>query len=1022
MDFAHLHVHTEYSLLDGASKIEDLVKRAASLSQKSIAITDHGAMYGVIRFYKAAKEYGIKPIIGCEVYVAPRKATDKVSALDRYCTTLTLLCENETGYKNLIKLVSESFTKGFFINPRVDKVMLKEYHEGLIALSGCIDGEIPQSILRDDFESAEKTALEFSEIFGKDNFYFETENHGLSEEARVIKGLSKLSKKLSIPLVAANDVHFTEKDDAVIHKILNAIQNNTTINDNESNKPSDSEYYLKSSEEMAELFSDYPEAIENTLLIADRCNVEIEFGVTKLPHFEIDKPHDEYLSELSLKGFEQRYGKNPPKEYKDRLTYELSVISSMGYTDYFLIVWDFVNYAKQNDIPVGPGRGSGAGSIVAYSIGITAIDPMRYNLIFERFLNPERVSMPDFDIDFCYERRQEVIDYVTEKYTSPHVAQIITFGTLAARAAVRDVGRAMNIPITRVDSVCGAIPRELNITIDKALADSVELRGMYNRSPEIRELIENAKKVEGLPRHSSTHAAGVVITRGEVTDYVPLAVKDECTVTQYTMTQLEELGLLKMDFLGLRTLTVIDDCVKMIRKKNPDFDIEKIDERDKETFKMFSEGNTEGVFQFESEGIKRVLKSLSPPASSIDDLIILTSLHRTGPIDAGMEKLYVKNRKYPKSIHYKVPQLREILSETCGCIVYQEQVMNICRVMAGYSMGGADMVRRAMAKKKHDVMEKERSVFINGCIKNGIDSEASSEIFEQMSSFASYAFNKSHAAAYATIAYRTAYLKCRYNAEYMAALLTSFIDNTDKISEYITECLKMGTRVLPPDVNESGAGFTAENNCVTFGLRAIRNLGDNIIDSIIEERNKNGRFTSFYSFVERLSDCNPNRRSIEGLIKSGALDSICSNRNSMLLGLDDVLQTVTSLKRKNVTGQIGFFDNTEISSSEYVLPDAVMLTPGDKERMERESIGIVIRQPAQKKKKAKKGLFLRFKNRDDDRIERVNNILEIFDGDEPVFYYFEDSSEYEKRKPCMLCKSMLDELQRLMGEGNAVIQ
>ncbi|NCC87729.1 MAG: DNA polymerase III subunit alpha, partial [Clostridia bacterium] len=764
MSFAHLHLHTEYSLLDGACRIGQLFDAVEKQNQTAVAITDHGAMYGVIDFYKEAKKRGIKPIIGCEVYVATRSMTDKVHALDKERNHLVLLCENYKGYQNLIKIVSESWTKGFYIKPRVDHELLEKYHEGIIALSACLAGEVSQALLRGDYEGAKQTAVWYDNVFGRNNYFLEMQNHGLREQLQINPLIVKLSEETGIPLVVTNDTHYIEKQDSKIQKVLICIQTNHTVGENTGIDFGTDEFYLKSEDEMRLIFSDFPEAVDNTQLIADRCNVEFEFGNTKIPHFEIPNnvEHSEYLRQMSLEGMKKRYGDNPPKEYIDRLNYELDIINKMGYTDYFLIVQDFICYARSKGIPVGPGRGSGAGSIVAYCIEITGIDPMKYNLLFERFLNPERISMPDFDIDFCYERRSEVIDYVIEKYGDDHVAQIITFGTMAARAAVRDVGRALGIAYGTVDEVAKQIPRELNITIESALKKSTELRTLYENSSEIKELIDTAIKVEGMPRHSSTHAAGVVITRDPVASYVPLACNDGSVVTQFTMTALEELGLLKMDFLGLRTLTVIEHSLKMINKKDKNFKLENIDIQDKATFEMIALGNTSGVFQFESDGMKRVLSVLKP--NTLEDLIAVISLYRPGPMDS--IPTYIKNRHNTSNITYKTPQLKNILDVTYGCMVYQEQVMQIFRELAGYSYGKADLVRRAMSKKKYSVMEQERKSFVHGsvgadgtvecegAIKRGVSEKVANEIFDDMLSFASYAFNKSHAAAYAFIAYQ----------------------------------------------------------------------------------------------------------------------------------------------------------------------------------------------------------------------------------------------------------------------------
>ena len=918
MSFTHLHLHTEYSLLDGACRLDDLLDRAVELGMDSIAITDHGVMYGAVDFYKKAKARGIKPIIGCECYLASRGRKDKVHALDNERYHLVLLCENATGYQNLISMVSKAWTEGFYTKPRIDRELLEQYHEGIIALSACLAGEIPRALIADDYERAKEKALWYNKVFGQGNFYLELQNHGIREQKQIEPMLIKLSKETGIPLVATNDTHYVRKEDSKIQQVLICIATNTTLGQGNGLEFDSDEFYLKSEEEMHELFSHVPEAIENTQIIADRCNYDFEFGNTKLPHFEVPdgRDHFEWFREQCYAGMYRNYGDNPPKEYFDRLNYELDVINKMGYVDYFLIVHDFIRYAKSKGIPVGPGRGSGAGSIAAYCIGITGIDPMKYNLLFERFLNPERVSMPDFDVDFCYERRGEVIDYVIEKYGADHVAQIVTFGTLAARAAIRDVGRAMGIPYNIVDNVSKQVPRELNITIQKALKKSPELRSLYESSDEIKSLIDTSMKVEGMPRHTSTHAAGVVITRDPVASYVPLALNDNSPVTQYTMTTLEELGLLKMDFLGLRTLTVINDAVKMIRLKDNSFDINRIDIADKATYEMMASGQTEGVFQFESAGMKSVLIGLKPV--DIEDLIAVISLYRPGPMDS--INTYIENRHHPEKTVYKTEKLREILEVTYGCMIYQEQVMQIFRSLAGYSYGRADIVRRAMSKKKHDVMEKERKNFIygivredgtvecDGCVKRGIPAEVANDIFDDMSSFASYAFNKSHATAYAYVAYQTAYLKCHYPCEFMAALLSSVLDNTDKVTEYTDECNRIGIKILPPNVNESNDNFTVSNGNIRFGMLAIKNLGRSFIRNIISERNA-GKFTSFYNFCSRMHGSDFNKRAVESLIKSGALDGLGANRRQMLMAMNEIIDELDSKKRRNVEGQIGLFDS-----------------------------------------------------------------------------------------------------------------
>lgn len=913
MSFVHLHLHTQYSLLDGACRFGQLFDAAKQNGQTAVAITDHGNMFGAIEFYKEAKKHGIKPIIGCEVYVAVRSRFDKVHSVDSERHHLVLLCKNETGYKNLIKMVSESWTSGFYVKPRVDKELLERYHEGIIALSGCLAGEIPRKLVARDYEGAKQTALWYNSVFGQGNYYLEIQNHGIKEQLEIIPMLARLSEETGIPLVATNDVHYVKKEDAKTQKVLICIQTNHTIAEETGLEFGTDDFYLKSEAEMQSLFPDYPQAVANTQLIADKCNIEFEFHKTKLPHFDVPdgRDHFEYFREKCYEGLYRNYGNNPDKKYTERLDYELSVIKNMGYVDYFLIVADFINYAKQNDIPVGPGRGSGAGSIAAYCMGITGIDPMKYNLIFERFLNPERVSMPDIDVDFCYVRREEVIDYVIKKYGADHVAQIVTFGTMAARAAIRDVGRVLGLPYNTVDAVSKQIPRELDITIDKALRKNAELRKMYDSDPRIKELVDLAKNVEGMPRHASKHAAGVVITDKPVSEYVPLAKNDDSVVTQYTMTTIEELGLLKMDFLGLRTLTVIDDCAKAVREREPSFSIKNIPLDDEKTYDLFRSGETYGVFQCESAGLRRVLARLKP--NNLEDIIAVISLYRPGPMDS--IDTYIKNRHNPENVKYKTEMLRPILEVTNGCMVYQEQVMEIFRSLAGYSLGRADIVRRAMSKKKHDVMEKERTTFVEGCGKNGISKETANSIFDDMTSFASYAFNKSHSAAYALVAYQTAYLKCHYPAEFMAALMTSVIDWTDKVTMYISECNRMGIEVLRPDVNFSRAQFTTDFGKIRFGLLAVKNLGRNFIDAIYKERCLNGKYISFYDFVKRVYSKDFNKRAVESLIKCGALDSFSLNRREMMLNLNAVVASVEMTKRRNIDGQIGLFDLGDIKDS-----------------------------------------------------------------------------------------------------------
>lgn len=947
MSFVHLHVHTEYSLLDGVCRLGRLCAVAKERGQNAIAITDHGNLFGAVDFYKAAKKEGIKPIIGCEVYVAARSRFDKVHGVDSDRHHLILLCKNETGYNNLIKMVSKAWVDGFYTKPRIDRELIEKYHEGLVCLSACLAGEIPKLIMSGDLISAEKTALWYQNIFGKDNYYLELQDHGIPEQAKVNAALIKISQNTGIPLVCTNDVHFIDPEDAKTQKVLICIATNKTVNDENALEFDSDRFYLKTENEMRELFDYVPEALENTQKIADMCNFDFEFGKTKLPNFDVPNgiSHFDYMRNICYKGLYERYGANPQKEYTDRLEYELSVIKNMGYIDYFLIVADFISYAKNHGIPVGPGRGSGAGSICAYCMGITNVDPIKYNLIFERFLNPERVSMPDIDVDFCYERREEVIDYVVRKYGSDHVAQIVTFGTMAARAAIRDCGRAMGLQYGVVDNVAKKVPHAIGVTLEKALAESDDLKELYNTDPVARELIDTAKSVEGMPRHASTHAAGIVITDKPVSDYVPLARNDESTVTQFTMTTIEELGLLKMDFLGLRTLTVIDDCVKMVREKNPQFDIEKISLDDKKVFALFSSGKTDGVFQCESSGMRNVISRLKP--NNLEDIIAVIALYRPGPMDS--IDTYITNRHNPQNVYYKTPLLKEILYVTYGCIVYQEQVMQIFRTLAGYSLGRADIVRRAMSKKKHKVMEEEREYFCAGCAQNNISREIANDIFNDMSSFASYAFNKSHAAAYAIVAYRTAYLKCYYPCEFMAALLTSILDNSSKVAGYIEDCKRSGIKILPPDVNESFKDFTAEeeSKSIRFGLLAIKNLGHDYIDNIISERKTNGKYTSFYSFCKRTYGKSFNRRAVESLIKSGALDLLGSNRREMLTNLPFILSELDGTRRRNLEGQIGIFDllaSNEGGNSEesYIMKKMSEMDTEERLNGEKETTGLYI--------------------------------------------------------------------------------
>ena len=953
MAFAHLHVHTEYSLLDGACRIERLLDTAKDMGQEAVAITDHGCMYGVVDFYKAAKRRGIKPIIGCEVYVARRTRFDKVHELDGESRHLVLLCETETGYHNLIALVSKAWVEGFYNKPRVDLDLLREHHEGLIALSACLAGEIPRALSRNDYEGAKEAALRYEEIFGKGNFFLELQDHGLPEQKRINPQIIRLSKETGIPLVATNDCHYIAPEDSKMHHVLICIQTGRTVEDKDTLEFGSEEFYFKSEEEMRSLFPDVPQAISNTWEIAQRCNVELEFGKTKLPAFFTPdgSENQAFFRRLCQEGLVRRYGETPSQELKDRLEYEISVISQMGYVNYYLIVWDFIRYAKSVGIPVGPGRGSGVGSLAAYCVGITNVDPMRYNLLFERFLNPERVSMPDFDVDFSDERRDEIIDYVVEKYGVDHVAQIVTFGTMAARGALRDVGRALAIPYNKVDQVAKLVPMSLGMTLDTAMKQSKELRERYESDPQVGELLDMARKVEGMPRHASTHAAGVVITDKRVMDYVPLSKNDDAVVTQYTMTAIEELGLLKMDFLGLRNLSVIDNAAKMVQHREEGFSMESIPQDDPQVFQMLREGHSEGVFQFESPGMKRLLIQAQP--ESVEDLIAIISLYRPGPMQ--FIPLYLENRKDPSKIQYRHPLLKPILEPTAGCIIYQEQVMQIFRDLAGYSLGRADIVRRAMSKKKHDVLEREREVFLHGqqredgtwevegCLRRGVDEETAQALFKEIEGFASYAFNKSHAAAYAVVAYETAYLKCHYPCEYMAALLSSVLGQTGKVAEYIDECGRLGISVLPPHVNYSESGFTVVGKSIRFGLLAVKNLGRGVIARMVEERRGGGEFTSFYNFCKRVSSRDMNRRAIESLVKCGALDGLGSNRREMLLSVERVMDALEADKRRNIEGQMGFFDSPEASQSgEPSMEHAEDFSQADKLSMEKEVTGMYL--------------------------------------------------------------------------------
>lgn len=948
--FTHLHVHTEYSLLDGSAKIKELIARAKELNMDSIAITDHGAMYGVIDFYKEAKAQGIKPVIGCEVYVASKSRFSKENTGFNYCH-LVLIAENNEGYQNLIKLVSYGFIEGFYYKPRIDIELLKKYHKGIIASSACLAGPVARNILQVSYEKAKEVALEYDEIFGRGNFFLELQDHGLKEQQIVNHALMRLHNETGIPMICTNDSHYIYKEDSTPHDILLCIQTGKTVNDSDRMRYEGGQFYLKSSDEMYELFPYAEEALENTWKIAQRCNVEFTFHDLKLPRFDVPegKKASEYLRELCFEGFYKKYD-NPPDELKERLIYELDTIEKMGYVDYFLIVWDFIKYSKDNGIIVGPGRGSAAGSIVSYCLSITTIDPIKYDLIFERFLNPERVSMPDIDVDFCYERRQEVIDYVIRKYGEDHVAQIITFGTLAARAAIKDVGRALAMPYADVDRVSKMIPTELGITIKKALNMNPELLKAYNEEKDTRHLIDMSMKLEGLPRHSSTHAAGVVICRDPVMEYVPLNSNDGAITTQYTMTTLEELGLLKMDFLGLRTLTVIQNAVKEIERIHGiKLDMENIPDDDPGVYDMISQGKTEGVFQLESGGMKQFMRELQP--TRLEDLIAGISLYRPGPMD--FIPKYIKGKNNQNDIQYTHESLKPILNTTYGCIVYQEQVMQIVRDLAGYSLGRSDLVRRAMSKKKASVMAEERKNFVYGigddvpgCVKNGIPVDVAEKIFDEMTDFAKYAFNKSHAACYAVVGYQTAWLKYHYPVEFMAALMTSVMDNTPKVSGYIEECKKMGIKLLPPDINEGYAHFSVFDGKIRFGLAAIKNVGKNVIKAVVADREKKGYYKSLTEFCNRLSGGELNKRCIESFIKSGAFDSFGGKRSQYMSSYKGIIEGIGQAKKNNIEGQLNLFDmandTDNINSMADILPNIDEFPENKILAMEKEVLGIYV--------------------------------------------------------------------------------
>ena len=931
MNFTHLHVHTEYSLLDGSNKIKEYVDRVKALGMDSAAITDHGVMYGVIDFYRAARAAGINPILGCEVYVAPGSRFDREagSGDDRYYH-LVLLAENNQGYSNLMKIVSKGFVEGFYYKPRVDLSLLEKYHEGIIALSACLAGEVARFLTRGMYEDAKKAALRYQDIFGKGNFFLELQDHGIPEQQNVNQQLLKMHRETGIELVATNDVHYTLAEDAQPHDVLLCLQTGKKLADEDRMRYEGGQYYVKSPEEMERLFPYAPEALENTHKIAQRCHVEIEFGVTKLPKFDVPEGYTswEYLNELCFRGLEERY-QPATEELKERLNYELSTIRNMGYVDYFLIVWDFIKYARDHDIMVGPGRGSAAGSLVAYTLGITQLDPIRYDLLFERFLNPERVSMPDIDVDFCFERRQEVIDYVRRKYGDDCVVQIVTFGTLAARGVIRDVGRVMDLPYAQVDTIAKMIPQELNITIDKALQMNPELKKVYEDQKEIHDLIDTAKRLEGLPRHTSMHAAGVVISQKDVSEYVPLSrASDGSIVTQFTMTTLEELGLLKMDFLGLRTLTVIQNAVHLIEQDaGVKLDMQHIDYNDKKVLDSLGTGRSDGVFQLESAGMKNFMKELKP--QSLEDVIAGISLYRPGPMDFIPQ--YIRGKNRPDTIKYDCPQLESILKPTYGCIVYQEQVMQIVRNLAGYTLGRSDLVRRAMSKKKAAVMEKERQNFVYGneeegvpgCIANGISEQTANKIYDDMIDFAKYAFNKSHAAAYAVVSYQTAFLKYYYPVEFMAALMTSVIEMPTKVAEYIQVCRQMNIKILPPDVNRGAYGFSVDNGAIRYGLSAIKSVGRPVINALVEEREANGEYRSLKDFIERLTGT-VNKRAIENFIKAGALDCLEGNRRQKMLVYGQIVDSIAQEKKNSFAGQMSLFDlvsDEEKKEYEIRMPD-----------------------------------------------------------------------------------------------------
>ena len=950
MSFVHLHVHSEFSLLDGACRIEQMAERARELGQNALAITDHGVMYGAVAFYKAAKKAGVKPIIGCEVYVAPGSRFGREHGVDNAYTHLILLCKNETGYRNLCYLVSMAFTEGFYVKPRIDWQLLSQHADGLVCLSGCIAGLIPQLLLRDEYDGAKAKALELRELFG-DDFYLEVQDHGIAEERRAMNGLLRISEETGIPIALTNDAHYLKREDARAQDVLLCVQTGKSVSDPDRMRFDGDEFYLKSEEEMLRLLPERPDSLENTARIAEKCNFDFEFGHYHLPEFQLpDGESDsyEYLHRLCLEGFKRRFPDSP--EVMQQLEYELSMIKRMGFVDYFLIVSDFIAYAKGRGIPVGPGRGSAAGSVVSYCLNITDVNPIKYNLYFERFLNPERVSMPDIDIDFCIRRRGEVIDYVNRKYGSDHVSQIVTFGTMAAKNAIRDVGRVLDLPYADTDAVAKLIPNTLHITIDESLRLSRQLRTMYESDERVRTLIDTARSLEGMPRHASMHAAGVVITKKPVYEYVPLSKNDESVVTQYQMTTLEELGLLKMDFLGLRNLTVLDDAEQLVRRTRPDFDVSSAPEDDARVFDMLSAGRTGGVFQLESTGMTGVCTSLKP--RSIEDITAIIALYRPGPMDSIPRFIECKN--HPEKVSFKHPLLRDILSVTYGCIVYQEQVIEIFRRLGGFSLGQADMIRRAMSKKKEKEIVRERAAFIHGdpergicgAVQNGVPEEVAGSIYDEILDFANYAFNKAHAVSYAIVCYRTAYMKCYFPREYMASLMTSVLDNSAKVAEYVAECRDMGLRLLPPDVNVSGPDFTVAPDGLVFGLAAIKNVGRSFASSLVAERERNGPFRAFDEFCERMLGSDLNRRAVESLVRAGAFDSLGYRRSQLLQVIDTVIDGVASAGRKNVAGQLDLFGMPDESEEKPVqvlaLPDVPEFSRSELMAMEREMTGLYL--------------------------------------------------------------------------------